>query len=406
MARLVSLILLATIVVFLGITFFQVLAPFLLPLLLAAVLTIVCQPLYRRILARTGEKRPRLAAGLTTIAVMAMILIPMIVCTIFATGQLFSMAKQLAGSDDVQRTVEAISQKIDLEWLVSQYRELTGNEEITAAELTQQLRKQVHALALTIGQKTLGYAGSTLTALGSIASTAVSLLMFVLAFYYFLADGPRLLDATVALIPMQGDYQRQLLMQFNQATRAVILATLAAAVGQGVAAACGAFIVGYHQFFLIAMLGTFFALIPFVGTFPVWGPLAALLAWHGNWGQATFLVLYGAVFVGTLDNLIRMYVLQSSITLHPLLAFVSVLGGLQAMGLWGVFIGPVVAACLHGLLQIFNAELKTYSLERQTSTPPESATVTLPSSATTPPPQTIATATAPVVQSEASSRAT
>jgi hypothetical protein len=28
------------------------------------------------------------------------------------------------------------------------------------------------------------------------------------------------------------------------------------------------------------------------------------------------------------------------------------------MGLWGVFIGPIVACCLHSLIEIFNSELK------------------------------------------------
>ena len=49
---------------------------------------------------------------------------------------------------------------------------------------------------------------------------------------------------------------------------------------------------------------------------------------------------------GLLDNVIRTYVLQSNVKLHPLLAFVSILGGLQVMGLWGLFIGPIVAALL------------------------------------------------------------
>jgi hypothetical protein len=75
-------------------------------------------------------------------------------------------------------------------------------------------------------------------------------------------------------------------------------------------------------------------------------------------------VLYGLVFVSTLDNVIRTYVLQSNARLHPLLAFVSVLGGLQVMGLWGVFIGPMVASCLHALVQIFNGELQAFSIQR------------------------------------------
>jgi hypothetical protein len=68
--------------------------------------------------------------------------------------------------------------------------------------------------------------------------------------------------------------------------------------------------------------------------------------------------------VGILDNVVRAYVLNSDTKLHPLLAFISVLGGLQVLGLWGVFIGPIVASCLHALVQIFNHELVELSRER------------------------------------------
>jgi len=365
MARLVSLILLAVIVIFLAITFFQVLAPFLLPLFLAGVLAMLCQPLYQRILAKT-KNRPRLAAGLTTTAVMALIFIPAMLGTMFAAAQLFSLARQPELRNKIREAVEVVSDKIDLNQIVIVYRDWTGNEEITAEELKQQVLQGVREMSVTIAQKTWGYAGTALNVLGDALSAVVSLMMFVLALYYFLADGPALLEATVSLVPVQRDYQKQLLTQFYQAVRAVILATLAAAVGQGIATACGALIVGYPQFFfLIAMLGTLTALVPLLGTWLVWLPLSAWLAWEGHWYKATFLFLYGAIFVGTLDNLIRTYVLQSNITLHPLLAFVSVLGGLQAMGLWGVFVGPIVASCLHGLMQIFNRELIAFSQEQQ-----------------------------------------
>jgi hypothetical protein len=53
-----------------------------------------------------------------------------------------------------------------------------------------------------------------------------------------------------------------------------------------------------------------------------------------------------------------------------------VLGGLQLMGFWGVFIGPVVAALLHGLIKIFNAELVALSQERLANRPASATVVT------------------------------
>jgi len=186
----------------------------------------------------------------------------------------------------------------------------------------------------------------------------------VIALYYFLADGPALLSASEGLIPVHVEYQRQLFKQFNQVIRAVVLSTLLAAVAQGLATAVALWAIGVPHFFLVFMLATIASMIPLAGSWIVWGPFAVWLAFTGQWWQAGMLTLFGSVVIGTMDNVIRTYVLNSDAKLHPLLAFVSVLGGLQAMGLWGVFVGPVVASCLHALVQIFNSELKEFSVTR------------------------------------------
>jgi len=96
----------------------------------------------------------------------------------------------------------------------------------------------------------------------------------------------------------------------------------------------------------------------------VWVPCAIWLAYQGYWASAVFLVIFGAAVIGTMDNLIRTYILHTDVKLHPLLAFISVLGGVQAMGLWGIFIAPIVASCLHALILIVNSELKELSKDQ------------------------------------------
>jgi len=56
------------------------------------------------------------------------------------------------------------------------------------------------------------------------------------------------------------------------------------------------------------------------------------------------ILLTTAFVVAGLDNLIRPWFLRGSANLHPLLAFVATLGGLQMIGFSGVFIGPIIAA--------------------------------------------------------------
>ena len=52
------------------------------------------------------------------------------------------------------------------------------------------------------------------------------------------------------------------------------------------------------------------------------------------------------------DNIVRPYVLKGGAELHPLVGFVAAFGALDAIGFYGVFIGPVVAGLFFALLPI------------------------------------------------------
>jgi predicted PurR-regulated permease PerM len=137
---------------------------------------------------------------------------------------------------------------------------------------------------------------------------------------------------------------------------------------------------------IFVVVGSIASLIPLAGAWMVWGPCAVWLALQGHWVAAVGLTIWGLAFVGMLDNIVKMYVLQSEADLHPLIAFISVIGALQVMGLWGIFIGPIIASCLFALVQIFNVELKEMAKDRETnavgppsgSTPPAMATINAP----------------------------
>jgi len=59
------------------------------------------------------------------------------------------------------------------------------------------------------------------------------------------------------------------------------------------------------------------------------------------------------------DNVIKPLVLHGRANLHPLLALLSVLGGVQALGPIGIFVGPMVVVFFHALLNMLHTELNT-----------------------------------------------
>lgn len=64
--------------------------------------------------------------------------------------------------------------------------------------------------------------------------------------------------------------------------------------------------------------------------------------------------------VGTVDNLVKVFVLHGQSQLHPLLALLSVLGGIQTLGPIGILVGPMVVVLLQTLLGILRTELTQF----------------------------------------------
>ena len=479
MYRLVSLSVMLTLIVVLGITFFKVVAPYILPLFVAGVFAILAQPLFRYFTMRTGG-RVRLASALTTGTIVSAILIPMVLVTSLASTQLYVFAGSLtspdgwdrvfgsvregtthhtdslakwaadllntlrrppelrlrlesdtppaqeektepapdtttdtdavapvvpspetnavatpaegrtksaeaaavpAGADatapgtataddqlaDVSAATPAAAAPVDEQALEAEFEKddlkplLQSEHDVTPEQIKTYVRMKVRDLLIDLGDRSMGIVTGVFF---SIVSGIVGLLIFTVALYYFFADGAALIAATESLIPVHVDYQRELLDQFARVVRSVVSATFLAGLGQAVATVVALGLCGFNHLTTLFVLCFLTAMIPMLGTWLVWGPCAILLATSGHWGVATLLTLYGVLVVGLLDNVIRTYVLNTDIKLHPLLALISVLGGLQVMGLWGMFIGPIIASCLHALVKIFNHELVALSRSR------------------------------------------
>ena len=133
---------------------------------------------------------------------------------------------------------------------------------------------------------------------------------------------------------------------------------LLAAIVQAVLAGFGFYVAGLGNVFLLTLLTFFGALVPFVGAAAVWGGASLyLLFFLKNTWAAAGLALWGLCVVSTVDNIIKPIVLHGQSKLHPLLALLSVLGGVGALGPIGIFVGPIAVAFLQAALTMLQAEL-------------------------------------------------
>jgi predicted PurR-regulated permease PerM len=94
----------------------------------------------------------------------------------------------------------------------------------------------------------------------------------------------------------------------------------------------------------------FFCVFPFIGAWLVWGPADAALALGNRPRGAVLLVVIGLAIVHPVDNLLRPAIVAHATKLNGLLVVIGILGGVQAFGMSGLLLGPVLISIAVGLL--------------------------------------------------------
>lgn len=222
----------------------------------------------------------------------------------------------------------------------------------------------------TMTNNVLGYVQPRLLSITGATGAFVVKMIFasiilVVATFFFLHDGPSMIKTIMYLSPLDDAYEQELLLEFDRISRAVVLATVLSAIVQGMTAGIGYYFAGVDYLFLLIMLTTVFAMVPFVGPAVIWIPVCLYLGlYEDRMLAACVLAVWGVAIVGTIDNVVKALVLHGQSQLHPLLALLSVLGGVQTLGPVGIVVGPMVVAMLQTLLSILQRELLHFDEHR------------------------------------------
>jgi predicted PurR-regulated permease PerM len=253
--------------------------------------------------------------------------------------------------------VDRTSQSFD----AFKYKLLGGRTRAFAIEFLNPTDEKLQGYATSGGQflkdqvvRFGGFAGSVL------GSLLLGSAIMIISLYFFLLDGPAMLESFRGLSPLDDEHEVALADEFANVSRAVVVATLVSALAQGVLAGIGFYFTGFEAIFLLTVLSAVLAMVPFVGAAAVWIPCSLYLYFvDNNMTAAIGLGIYGVAVISMADNFIKPFVLHGTSNLHPLLALLSVLGGVTALGPIGILIGPMVVVFLQTLLKILQRELAT-----------------------------------------------
>jgi predicted PurR-regulated permease PerM len=349
------------------------------PLFLACVLLVVFEPLHRWMRERIPGW-PRTAALLTTVLILLFVLLPLIGLGWNAYVELHGLLSQTTQGDAMPAN-PALTTNIDS--APAEEVKLAGRLKSVADKLLDGITR---ATGLQIDDATVGKlidraaSYGTAMVIGVVQSAIgilVGLAIMVISLYYFLADGPAMIATVMHLSPLEPAYEKELLERFGQVSRAVVVATLLSAVAQGALAG-----IGYYfalpkdaPIFLLTALTMVTAMVPFVGAFAVWiwvcgwiylygeRVVDGVTTHDGNWVTALILGVYCTFVVSGIDNVIKPFVLHGQSKLHPLLALLSILGGVTVLGPVGLLVGPMLVSFLQALLNMLRKELDSFGVE-------------------------------------------
>lgn len=317
----------------------------------ASTLAVLFFPLHRRILTLVRGRR-NVAAGISTFLSIMILFIPAFLTVFNLVSEVRNLLPTLRdgfGTD----TFHAIAIKLDTSPLRGIVHLVLGQgQNAGVGEIEIELAKG----AASVQELLLGLLKS---ATKSAPSALFQVVVTLLAFFFFLRQGPLWIETIKKALPLAPEHSDRLFGISAHAVNAVFRGVILTAAAQAVLAGLGFWVAGAKVPILLACLTFLGSMIPFVGAIGVWLPTAIVLFVTGHTMAAIGLAVYGMVVVSLADNVIKPIVIGREMKLPTLWLFLAIIGALKMFGFLGIVVGPAVLSLAFACYRIYAEERKT-----------------------------------------------
>ncbi|MCL2449556.1 MAG: AI-2E family transporter [Polyangiaceae bacterium] len=195
----------------------------------------------------------------------------------------------------------------------------------------------------------------------AVAGSALLACFFaILTMYALLRKADEIPAAAELVLPLRPEYTRKLFAQLQAVGRQTLVGTVGSGLAQGLLSTVGYWIAGLPRPAFFGAASAVASLLPAVGTMLVWGPAGIALIALGHVGRGVFILAWGFLVVTSLnDYVIRPRLVGGQGGLPPLAMFVALFGGVAAMGLKGLIVGPVVMSLAFAVLRLYAEERRS-----------------------------------------------
>ncbi|WP_236607245.1 AI-2E family transporter [Sandaracinus amylolyticus] len=310
-----------------------VLSPYVPWLVLAGWTAALATPWVDRLAPRRDRRRT--AAAMVTLAILAMVAGPAI-----ATGAaLWADARSM-----IRDALATGTGRAALELVIA--------EQQTPSDAIRVLSSPEALVAWLRSTGPEGWSMAT-DVVGAAGEIALGLVVFLAGTYVGLVEGRRAFAWAVAHVPLERRDVRRLADAFVETGRGLLVGLGLTGLVQAVLAGGAYAAIGVQRALVLGFLTFFASFIPTIGTGLVWGPVVIGLWITGRRGEALAMLAWNGLVVSTIDNLLRPVLARvGKVDMHVLLLLVSMVGGLVALGPWGILLGPLVVRLLIEALRI------------------------------------------------------
>lgn len=315
---------------------FFVVKPFLTALVLAAVFAFLFQPIYTKFLKFT-KGRKSLSAFATTILAIVLVILPILFLSTL-------ILKESAGLYQTLATGEKGNVVSMAETVLNQVRQIIPIQADFQLNVGQYLQQGLEKLIQHLGG-----------IFSSFAKMLLNTFVFLTALYFLLKDGIKLKEYVVTLSPLDDKDDNFIVTRLESAVSATVKGNLTIGLIQGILTGIGFALFGVPNAVLWGSVAAIMALVPGIGTALVILPAVIYLIFTENTFVGIGLLTWGLVAVGLIDNFLGPKLIGRGMQLHPLVVFISVLGGLAFFGPLGFLLGPLFMSICMALLDIHSS---------------------------------------------------
>lgn len=313
---------------------FLMIKPYLALLILSLVLAVVFEPLHLRLLKQL--RSPSLSAFLTTMVVLALVLLPLLLFgyqLIQESAGLYGYLANRADSNGLAHAIERLQSAIQ-SWI--------PGFQLETGDIVTFIQNSLGVLLSNVGFVFAGF-----------ARLVVGFLLLLLVFFYLVRDGRKLKERLIKLSPLSDKHEKEIIATLEQSIHSVVRGSLVIALIQGLVAGIGFTLFGVPNPVLWAGVLIIASFIPTVGTALVQAPVIAYVYLTGHLDAAVGLTVWAVLVVGLVDNFLRPHLVSRGTGLHPLVMLFAILGGITLFGPIGLLIGPIVMALMLALVHIW-----------------------------------------------------